>query len=246
MLFSSTSSLWELIQQRPAVVEFLEASGKPVWNQLDLSVDAFCRQAGVKTGSWLREAESIPIPKPDSIWSREPLYRIVDYLVAEHRDFRNKDLTRIDFLLDTYSAPIYPDVYQLKLAYQSFKSFEEGLLEHMSEEEARTFPHILRLEACERNATLLPLTHRLSVKTFAMSQGHLAESLLEKMIAEIMENIRKHRDQERDAVTTEKLFRVLEKFQQRLTRHARIENEILFPRAMEIEKRLLKRQNVSV
>ena len=228
------------------MVEPLEASGLPVWNHLDLSVDSFCKQAGMETESWLRKAKTFPVPKPDSNWTEEPLYRVADYLVAEHRDFREKDLQNIDFLLDTYSAPIYPDVYQLKLAYQSFKSFEEELLEHMGEEEARTFPHILRLEACERNSILLPLTHRLSVKTFAMIQGHLAESLLERMIAEILENVRRHRDQEHDPVVTGKLFKVLENFQRRLKHHAAIENEILFPRAIEIEKRLLKLQNVSV
>jgi len=237
MPFSKTSSLWELIQERPILVEWLETTGQPVWNQLDWTVQVFCHQAEMDADAWLRIIETVPVPQADSNWAEEPLYRIADYLVADHRSFRQTDLQHIDLLLDMHSSPIYPDVYLLKQAYQSFKTFEESFLEHIGEEDSRIFPHILRLEACERNSVLHPLTHNLSIKTFFDTQGHTAGALLQSLIAEIIEKVREHEEQENDVLTTEKLFTALENFERHINRHAKIETEIFFPRAMNIEKR---------
>ena len=199
---------------------------------------AFCHLAGLDADAWLRMIETVPVPQADSNWVEEPLYRIADYLVADHRSFRQTDLRHIDLLLDMHSSPIYPDVYLLKQAYQSFKTFEESFLEHIHEEDVRIFPHILRLEACERNPVLHPLTHNLSIKTFFDTQGHTAGALLQRLIDEIIEKVREHEEQENDVLTTEKLFTALENFERHVDRHAEIETGIFFPRAMEIEKRL--------
>ena len=237
---SRNSSLSQLLRRRPAVVELLEASGEHFWDQLDLSVEAYCRRAGLDAPAWLEKAMEMPVPAADSDWKEEPLHRITDFLTADHNHFRDRDLRKINELFDMHAIPVYPDKYVMSHAHQMFGYFEESFREHMHEEEDRVFPHILRLEACSRNPGLKPILPHVSVSMFAASQGHAAEKNLKKMVASIREKVRRHHIHEATAEITGLLYDALDDFEVRMIRHAEVETTVLFPRAVELENRFLR------
>ncbi len=242
MPFSESTSLAKMLQIRPAAVELLEKTGKPFWNHLDLTLADFCRETGTVFAAFLKQTANLPIAAPDANFAQEPLYRLLDYLTQNHRDFQGKDLPEISHLLDVHNIPVYPDGYVLKLAHQTFRAFEEKFLEHMREEEEHVFPHILRLEAALRTPGLKPVLHRASVSVFAAIQSHAAEEELKRMIAEVREKVRNHRLQEPTATVTDEVYRQLESFEGRFSAHAALETGVLFPRAAEIERRLFNRE----
>lgn len=216
----------------------LETCGEHFWDQLDLSVEGYCRRAGLDASTWLEKAMETPVPAADSDWKTEPLYRIMDFLTADHNHFRDRDLLKINELFEMHTIPIYPDKYVMSHAHQMFGYFEESFREHMHEEEDRIFPHILRLEACSRNPGLKPILPHVSVGMFAASQGHADEKNLKKMIESIRGKVRRHHIHEATAEITGFLYFALEDFETRLIRHADIETLVLFPRAIELEHNL--------
>jgi regulator of cell morphogenesis and NO signaling len=239
MLFSGTTTLAKLLQIRPAVVELLEATGRPFWPHLDLSLEVFLHDAGINPTEFIKKAIHLPVPNANAKFDQEPLYRLLDYLTANHREFQAKDLPEIDHLLDVHNIPSYPDSYVIRLVYQAFKPFQETFQEHMLEEENHVFPRILWLEACVRTPTLQPFLHRGSVGIFAAAQNHTTEEEIKRMVVDIREKVRNQRVQETTTTVIQDLYERLEKFERRLSVHAALETDILFPRAVEIEKDLL-------
>jgi len=242
MMFSSATTLAKLLQVRPLVIELLESMDSNFWNHLELSVEDYCRERGLDAVSLIKKAGSLPVPPKNLNWNDEPLYRLVDFLTADHRRFQETDLPEISHLLDLHNIPVYPDGYVLKLAFQSYKAFEEKFLNHMREEEEHVFPHILQLEACHRLTKLDPHLHRGAVGVFAETQNHSAEEELKRRVEEIREKVSEHRLQEPTASVTHTIHRKLEELESRLAAHAVLEVEYLFPRATAIEKRLMTRE----
>jgi regulator of cell morphogenesis and NO signaling len=242
MPFSRTTSLSRVLQARPALLELLEASGQPFWIHPDLSVETFCRQSGLDVEIWLKQAEDFPVPHAASDWSREPLYRVADYLIADHRQFREDDLRNINQLLEPRGIPVYSDGHVRKTACQAFKPFEERFIERMHEEETLLFPHILRLEACTRIHALKPLTHRVSVRVFAASQGHSSDQHLRRVLGEILGRMCGGGIEKPSARISVQLCDALKSLEKRLIAHAGIENNVLYPRAALLEKHFLEEQ----
>lgn len=226
MRFSGYSSLSQLLKIRPAAVERLEASDPLFWNRLDISVDAFCREAGLDPTALVSQVLEMPVLKPEG--GVEPLFRIVDFLTAEHRGFRERDLPAIHELQGNHA---FTDGHSSN-ATPLFRSFEEGFLEHLHEEEERIFPYILRLEACMRIPELKPLINRVSFSLLAARQGH---AIREKRL-----QLRSHSIQNGTMEAGDQFHAAMDDFENRLTRHTCIETDTLLPRAMEIEKRLME------
>ncbi len=242
MVLSESSSLWQVLRERPAAVEPLEATGHPFWTELDLSVNGFCRLVGRDPSVWLRELQKIPVLKANSDWMDEPLYRIADYLVAEHTVFRETYLHGIDDILNHSNPTDRSDIDLLKLVHRDFEIFEKNLSEHMREEEDRIFPYILRLEACERNPGLGPVSKRVSLNDSIQSQAYEGERKLKQMIIHIREKVNAHSIKASTSAAIHKLSPLLKKFEGLLVRHAEIESMVFFPRALEIEKQLSANQ----
>jgi regulator of cell morphogenesis and NO signaling len=120
-----------------------------------------------------------------------------------------------------------------------FPLFVEDFIEHIYEEEDTLFDFIRTLERASKGSFvpthLYQALEKNSVQKFAM--GH------EKHDDE-MEGIRKiTKDYTQDAKTplhVKVLYHELKEFEQSLITHARIENEILFPKAMALENKVKK------
>ena len=229
-MFSETSSLSQLIRMRPIVIEYLETARHPFWHHLDMTIESFCRETDLDLADLLDVAEKSPVPQANLDWSQERSYRIADFLVAEHRQFRHEDLPLFNRLFSQQGSGDYPDAFGKKFAHQTFRSFEESLLEHMYEEEEHVFPYILRLEeACNFNRDAgFNVTHHISA-TMIASLGHVYEQHLDRL-----------------ALNTGTLKNEMEDFKNRMLRHASLETEVLFPRAKAMEKRLEARRNILV
>ena len=116
-MFSENASLSKLIRQRPIVIELLETTGHSFWNHLDMTVESFCRETGTDFAELLRVAETMPVPSSDSDWNRERSYRIVDFLNAEHRQFRDEDIPILDRLFSRQDSSELPNSFGMKFAY---------------------------------------------------------------------------------------------------------------------------------
>ena len=121
-----------------------------------------------------------------------------------------------------------------------FPLFVADFIEHIYEEEDTLFHYILALEKASKGkfspGKLYHLIEKNSVQKFAMEhEAHDDE----------MEGIRKitrnYQLLERAPLHVKVIYSELKSFETSLITHARIENEILFPKAMGIEAKVKKR-----
>ena len=105
----------------------------------------------------------------------------------------------------------------------------------MKKEELILFPFIRKMVLAKKTGETLPKPHFGSVENpvAMMKQEHAAEGERFVKIAELTNNYRFPDDA---CGTYQVTFKMLEDFEQDLHKHIHLENNILFPKAIELEK----------
>ena len=206
----------------------------------ELTLGQVCKQRGLKVEQIIKELESpTHLKEADLPLVSYPIDLIIEYLKHSHFLFIKHKLPYISRLVENFKAQ--HDDYllverDLKLV---FPLFVEDFIEHIYEEEDTLFHYILALEKASKGkyspGRLFYLMEKNSVQKFAMEhEAHDDE----------MEGIRKiTRDYKllaKAPLHVKVIYNELEAFEKSLITHARIENEILFPKAMAIENTVKK------
>jgi regulator of cell morphogenesis and NO signaling len=204
----------------------------------ELTLEQACQERGIKVEQVIRELESpTHLKEADLPLISYPIDLIIEYLKHSHFLFIKHKLPYIARLVDSFQAKHedYSLVERdLKIV---FPLFVEDFIHHIYEEEDTLFSYIKALDRASRGqyqpAKLYYLLEKHSVQKFAMEH---------EVHDDEMAGIRKiTRDYDLTAGTPlhiKVLYQELKDFEKSLVTHARIENEILFPKAMTLEARV--------
>lgn len=230
----------ELVNQNYVHAYVLFYLGIRFYEYSELTLAQVCEKRGLKVERVIKELESpTHLKDADLPLVSYPVDLIIEYLKHSHFLFIKHKLPYIARLVESFKAQ--HDDYllverDLKLV---FPLFVEDFIEHIYEEEDTLFHYILALEKASKGkfspGKLFFLMEKNSVQKFAMEhEAHDDE----------MEGIRKiTKDYKLLAsapLHVKVMFNELEAFERSLITHARIENEILFPKAMDIESKVRK------
>lgn len=200
-----------------------------------------CRERGLNLDQVIRELES---PRESFSEAELPLLSypidlIIEYLKHAHFLFVKHRLPYISRLVESFTAdhPIYqPIAKDLKIV---FPLFLEDFVHHIYEEEDTLFKYVKLLDNATRGvynpAKLYYLLEASSLQKFAVDhQVHDDE------MAGIRRITRDYEITHDAPLHVKVIFSELLTFEKALQTHARIENEILFPKAMALESRVKK------
>jgi regulator of cell morphogenesis and NO signaling len=204
----------------------------------ELTLEQVCNQKGLKTELVVKELESPShMLESDLPLISYPIDLIIEYLKHSHFIFIKHKLPYIARLVESFKAnhEEYAVVERdLKIV---FPLFVEDFIEHIYEEEDTLFNYIRVLDRAGRGeyspSKLYYMMEKNSVKKFSMDhESHDDE----------MEGIRKITRDYKISPTTplhiKVMYNELKSFEKSLITHARIENEILFPKAMNLENKV--------
>ena len=127
----------------------------------------------------------------------------------------------------------HPELFEIN---ELFKGCAGELALHMKKEELILFPFIKKMESAIRTGQTIEQPHFGTVENpIAMMQDeHVIEGERFVKIAELTNNY----TPPSDACNTYRVtFSMLQEFEQDLHKHIHLENNILFPRAIEMQKR---------
>ena len=161
---------------------------------------------------------------------------LVDYIEkTHHRYVEEKSAILIPFLdkLCKVHGSNHPELFQI---YDLFKGCAGELAQHMKKEELILFPFIKKMTNAIRTGQELEQPHFGTVENpIAMMQDeHVTEGERFVKIAELTNNY----TPPADACNTYKVtFSMLQEFEQDLHKHIHLENNILFPKAIEMQHR---------
>ena len=228
----------ELVDRNYVHAYVLYYFGIRFYEYTELTLEQVCKKQGLKVEQVIRELESpMHLKEADLPLVSYPIDLIIEYLKHSHFLFIKHKLPYIARLVESFKA--HHDDYlnverDLKIV---FPLFVEDFIEHIYEEEDTLFTFIQALDRAAKgqmaNAKLYYLIERNSVQKFAMEH---------EVHDDEMEGIRKiTKDYACDPnmpLHVKVLYNELKAFEKSLITHARIENEILFPKAMALEAKV--------
>lgn len=166
-----------------------------------------------------------------------PLDLLADYIEKKHHRYVEANIPLIQQYLHKV-ASVHGDRHpELLEVYQLFNQCAEELWHHMQKEEQILFPYIREMINVQRTGGALEAPHFGTVENpvAMMEHEHDAEGDRFRKIAALCNDY----TPPADACNTYKVtFAKLQEFEEDLHRHIHLENNILFPKAIELERKL--------
>jgi regulator of cell morphogenesis and NO signaling len=169
-----------------------------------------------------------------------PLDLLADYIEKTHHRYVEKKIIEITPYLNRIVQVHGENHPELLVVEQLFQQSAGELTAHMKKEELMLFPLIRRLVQSQLTGSTKPATPAGSAGSAAeniarMEQDHEAEGERFRTISELTDSY----NPPEDACNTYRVtFSLLREFEEDLHRHIHLENNILFPKAIELEKTL--------
>jgi len=196
------------------------------------------RQAGVQAGEVLDLLSGTQAPMAENRttdWNKANLTNLVDYIVEYHHRRARRDLIHLILMATEVAsahASQHPESWQLQ---DELENLSRDLIPHMQKEEMILFPFIEQMDAAVSDGKPSP------VPVFGTVQNPVRMMMMEHDTAgDLLRDLRivtKDYKVPADAcMSFQALYRALEDFEKDLHQHIHLENNLLFPKATEIEE----------
>lgn len=200
-----------------------------------------CRVAGVAAEDILREIRLTTDPSTlgEENWKSQPTANLIEHLVTMHHYWSTEIIPLIESLLERVEAE--PDhassLPSIKRMRRLFTRLRYELEQHLRKEENVLFPAILNMDRCLASGQPLPPQPYGSVMNpiALMESDHDADA---RMWDEMHDLTYGYAPPENSPESIRLLFRELHKLETAIHEHTHLENNILFPRVITLERSL--------
>lgn len=170
-------------------------------------------------------------------WTKEPLASLTAHIIATHHTYCKSELPRLSGLAAKVVNVHGGSNPELVVIRAKLAQLAEELIDHLAEEELVVFPMIAKLEQRAEGDSAEAKTSKTPIGTplALLVEDHENAGVL---LAEIRSLSRNFIAPEYACSTYHAFFDGLREFERDLHRHVHLENNILFPRAIELEASL--------
>jgi regulator of cell morphogenesis and NO signaling len=167
-----------------------------------------------------------------------PLTQLIHLIVEKHHVFTRNELKRLTALLEKVCSVHGENHPELVNIQSKFQILQAELEPHMMKEERILFPYIKGLETAVTEKGAMPFA------PFGQVRNPIAAMMREHEAAgEILKTIRKLSNDfvipEDSCLSYSTLYNALQELEADLHQHIHLENNILFPRSLELEEKAL-------
>ena len=201
------------------------------------SVADACAAAGVDVGVVQKRLDAL-LATPDAEAKFQPENatpsELIGYILATHHVFTLEETTRLTELMEKVvrkHGEAHPELLELR---DVFAHLVDSLVPHMRKEENVLFPYIQQMEAAVTHGSAPPLPHFGTVENPVrmMMRDHEGDGL---RLARLRSLSNHFTPPEGACPSFTALYAGLEDLEKDLHRHIHLENNVLFPAAMELE-----------
>jgi regulator of cell morphogenesis and NO signaling len=179
----------------------------------------------------------LPGELPFTTWSVDFL---INYITNIHHHYLKTTLPETEVILKDFTEdhPVkYPNMLKV---YELFVELKKDILPHLVMEEESVFPYIRQIaNAYKNNDSFAKLLVKTLRKPIEIMSAH-EHSFLNDSIQKFRELTNNYTPPEHACISHKISLAKLKELDNDLVQHIFLENEILFPRAIQIEKELLK------
>jgi regulator of cell morphogenesis and NO signaling len=238
MQFNATKTVREIAIESPGATRVFEKMGIDYCCGGAKPIAEACLAAGVtveEVARSLEQAEATAQASTESKdWQAESLASLIKYIYDKHHIFTREELNRIEPLL-TKVCSVYgesrPELLQIQALFMELK---RELLLHMMKEENILFPYITEMEEAVSTGLSAPApvfgTVRNPVRMMMVEHDGAGDML--RRIRRLSNDFNAPANA---CVSYRTLYGALEGLEQDLHQHIHLENNILFPGAINME-----------
>jgi regulator of cell morphogenesis and NO signaling len=227
----------EIALENPSSIRVFEALGIDYCCGGKKPLSDACSHANVDFGrvqELLAQADRDSQAPVAQEWRDKPLSGLIAHIVAKHHGFVRNETPRIQALLTKVGSKhgaIHPEIAAIE---QLFSAVSQELSTHMLKEEQVLFPYIERMEHAVQGGEAIPPAF------FGTVKRPIANMVAEHddagaLLARMRELSSGYTAPAGACPTFLALYNGLEEFERDLHHHVHLENNILFPRAVEME-----------
>lgn len=238
MTISSTMKVREVALELPYATRVFEKLKIDYCCGGDKPLGEACATVGVEVANlqrMLEEARQADVQGNGSVdFQKATLTELIRYILDNHHVYTKEEMARLEPLIDKVIAAHGSNHPELLSLGELFQKLCGDLKPHMFKEEQILFPYILEMESSvvqNRPAPFAPFGTVNNPVRMMMMEHDTAGDLLRELRA-VTSNYTAPPD---GCISYQTLYKALEEFEKDLHQHIHLENNILFPRAIELE-----------
>lgn len=234
----SNQTVGTIAAENPGAVRVFEAAGIDYCCGGKLPLETACERANVPVERVLRmllEIESSQQDQDVRDWKQASTAELVSHIVEKHHGFIRREIPRLEALLVKVNGRHGAQHRELAEIQELFIAAAQELQAHLLKEERVLFPHIEALEAAIRFQRPAPRGCFPSVE-FPIARMLADHDDAGELFARIKRLSNDYVPPEDACQSYRALYGGLAGFEQDLHRHVHLENNILFPQAIELER----------
>src|SRR5215472_9051749 len=236
MNFSNETKVKDIALATPSARLILERAGVDYCCGGGESLHEACLHAEASAEEILRRLHenSEQVSTGDGEWLSAPLCDLERHIRVKHHRYVREALARIHPQLEKVALKHGENHSEIREINQLFKEVGREMTMHMQKEEQILFPYIVALEQSANGNQPLepPFFGPVRNPVAAMMKEHDAAGELIKQIRKVSCNYAAPSDA---CTSYQALYQDLQEFERDLHQHVHLENNILFPRAVELE-----------
>lgn len=198
-----------------------------------------CERKGIDLDTLLNELSVVTQEKSQNDnyqeWSPDFL---ADYIVNTHHRFVRDKLPEIEIYARKVAKVHGSRHKELNVILNEFLMLKDELLNHLEKEEKMLFPYIKELVKWEKSGEKMDQKPHFGTVENPVRMMEVEHDEAGESMAKIQKLSNNFTPPEDACASYRVLFQNLEGFQDDLHKHVHLENNILFPKALELEKRL--------
>ena len=239
MTFSSAMKVRDIALSNPGARRILEDAGVDYCCGGAKSLHEACMHTDVPADEVLKRLrENSEQAGPDTLWVSAPLADLTRHIREKHHQYVRGAIPRVKAILEKVKAKHGENHREIADIQMLFIEVGQEMIMHMQKEEQILFPYIDAVERAvnEKGTIETPFFGTVRNPIQAMMSEH-------DSAGELVKQIRKASSEyttPADACTSfQALYQDLRQFEEDLHEHVHLENNILFPRAAEMEAAVL-------
>ncbi len=239
MTMTAERTVRELALQNTAATRVFEGLGIDYCCGGNQSLGDACRASNLSVDQVIDSLEmaeeAAHATQKDRAWQIEPLADLIAHIKNTHHQYMREEMARLVPLLEKVCAVHGKNHPELQQVQSSFQSLVQELTTHMMKEERVLFPYIVRMEEAviQKEPVLPPPFGSLQNPVSMMehehdSAGHALRAMREASCGYTAPG--------EACISYQTLYKALANIETDLHLHIHLENNILFPRAIAMEK----------
>ncbi|HVB88102.1 MAG TPA: iron-sulfur cluster repair di-iron protein [Candidatus Dormibacteraeota bacterium] len=230
----------DLVLEQPDAARIFETFGIDYCCGGGQTLAEACQSAKCSIEEVIRAISKCDMPAPERDWRTAPLGDLAQYIVERHHSFARAEISRLAGLISKLVSAHGSNHPELLRVQRIFEGLSGELLQHMDKEEGLLFPYIEELEEAAR------FSRRPPEPVFGTVQNPVAAMIMEhEASGQALDTMRgatsNYALPASACVSFKALYQSLPAFAADLHQHIHLENNILFPRAVELENDLAQK-----